>query len=192
MYGAGTVKQKDFLSPLEINQFEVFFCINVIQKVLHNLFQSNASYPELSGVIPALFLMLLGFFCLVFLYWPCRQPPWSITHPGDLLSGTTPASMGSPTRSPQVLVTPGVMQSPTPSPEHLGWEQTPQWGAGTWVMGEQQQDIPLLLPIVTEIWLMFQVSNGTSVGKLLFIQGMILIAKTSPCLASTEFKGTPV
>lgn len=126
-------------SPLEMNQFEVFFCINVIQKTLHNFFQSNKSYPQLSGVFPTFFLVLIGFFSLLFLYWPCRQPPQRIIIPGNLLLGTIPASMGSPTRSPQVLVTPGVMQSLTPSPEHLGCQQTPRWGAGAWVMGEQQQ-----------------------------------------------------
>lgn len=73
--------QGEGLSPLEINQFEVFFYINVIQKTLHNFFQSNKSYPQLSGVFPTLFLVLLGFLSLLFLYWPCRQPPQRITHP---------------------------------------------------------------------------------------------------------------
>lgn len=58
-------------------------------------------------------------------------------------------------------------------------------------MGEQQQEIPLLLLIGTEICLMFQVSKSTSVGKLLFIQGMILIVNPAPTLASSEFKGMP-
>lgn len=80
VYGVGMVKRKGFLSPLEMNQFEVFFSINVIQKSLHNFFQSNKSYPQLSGVLPTLFSVLLGFFSLLFLYWPCRQPPWRRTH----------------------------------------------------------------------------------------------------------------
>lgn len=47
-------------------------------------------------------------------------------------------------------------------------------------MGEQQQNIALLLMIGTESCLVLQVSKGTSVGKLLFTQGMILIAKKHP------------
>lgn len=73
--------QGEGLSPLEMNQFEVFFCINAIQKNLHNFFQSNKSYPQLSAVLPTLFSVLLGFLSLLFLYWPCRQPPRRITYP---------------------------------------------------------------------------------------------------------------
>lgn len=57
--------------------------------------------------------------------------------------------------------------------------------------GRTTADIPLLLLVVTEICLMLQVSKGISVGKLLFTQGTILIAKISPNLASTEFKAMP-
>lgn len=56
----------------------------------------------------------------------------------------------------------------------------------------EQQDIPVLLLIVTELCLMLQVSKGTSGGKLLFTQGMILIAKNPQNQTSTEFKGMPL
>lgn len=72
VYGVGMVMRKGFLSPLEMNQFDAFFRNNVIQKTLHNFFQSNKPYPQLSGVFPTLFLVLLGFFSLLFVYWPCR------------------------------------------------------------------------------------------------------------------------
>lgn len=72
VYGVGMVMGKGFLSPLEMNQFDAFFRNNVIQKTLHNFFQSNKPYPQLSGVFPTLFLVLLGFFSLLFVYWPCR------------------------------------------------------------------------------------------------------------------------
>lgn len=64
VYRMGTVKGKDFVSSLEINPFEgFFFCINVIQKNLHNFFQSNKSYPQPSAV-PILLSVLLGFLSL--------------------------------------------------------------------------------------------------------------------------------
>lgn len=103
--------QGEGLSPLEMNQFEAFFCINVIQKTLHNFFQCNKSYPQLSGVFPNLFLVLLGFFSLLFLYWPCRQPPQRITHPRRSSVRHHSSIHGIPHK---VLVTPGVMQSPSP------------------------------------------------------------------------------
>lgn len=64
VYRVGTVKGKDFVSSLEINQFEVFFCINVTQKNLHNFFQSNKSYLQLLAVLPILLSVLLGFLSL--------------------------------------------------------------------------------------------------------------------------------
>lgn len=168
VYGVGTVKGKDFLSPLEMNQFKVFFCINAIQKNLHNFFQSNKSYAHLSAVLPTLFSVLLGFLSLFFLYWPCRQPPQKIIHPRRFSVGYHSSIHGITHNKPSGAGDPGGDAEPLQQPHSLPWApglqtntQVRGWHLGD---GRQQQDIPPLLLIVTEMCLVLQVSKGTNVG----------------------------
>lgn len=124
-----TFKGKDFVSLLEINQFEVSFCVNVTQKNLHNFFQSNKSYPQLSAALSALLSVLLVFLSVLFLYSLPRQPLRRTAHLGRFslryqssIKGTTHATAPQPALQCWCNKhDPKGQHRALPAPSNLGW-----------------------------------------------------------------------
>lgn len=145
---------------------------------------------------------------VLFLYSPHRQPPQRTTHTGRFslryrssIKGTIHTTAPRPAlESWRSKCDPkGQCRAPAvAAPLHplrtgsLGCQQTPRPGASTWGMQEHQQDITWLLLIVTEIYLMLQLSKGHQCGKIYFhTENNSDCWKKTPHLLSTEFKGNP-